>query len=529
MVVLLVLSSLMFLPFLGASGIVNSSDGYYTEAAREMLERNDFLTPYLNYEPFYDKPILAYWLIILSYKIFGVSTFAARLPSALCAIFSVGLLYVLTRPLLNFRASLYSALSLLTMPLFVVTGHLALTDAPLMLFTIVGVLSLFSVENGGGSFYLFGAYVALGLAFLCKGPISLVVCTIAIGGYIILVSDRPSRFLELFKRLKPLLAFSILVIVVLPWFAIEHVVTHGDFTRSFFIEQNFGRATGTFASHRYSWWFYIPFIAGGFFPWSTLLLQSPLLLRLKKKHFSDTLRARLLKLALVWLLGTMAFLSVAASKLPTYLLPTAPALAIIAGCYLDKIVRLNKRSILLWTVPTFGIGAIVSILVVPQLVRESLALKPLVIASVLMLSVGIVFYSVMLFKSKIRFAVGILLASCFLACSVLVPAGTMIVYRRNLASQHKLLIQASSVPNASLAIYGTSRPGSAFYAGQRVFEVETEKDFSNFLADTKSPHLIVVPSKNLERVRDEWSHNTTQINHKGDWYLLRVSEENLSL
>ncbi|HEY9868973.1 MAG TPA: hypothetical protein V6D08_07390, partial [Candidatus Obscuribacterales bacterium] len=76
----------VFLPFLGAPTIIDSSEGYYSEGAREMFESGDFITPHLNYKPWFEKPILTYWLIAGSYGLLGVNELAARLPAALCGV-----------------------------------------------------------------------------------------------------------------------------------------------------------------------------------------------------------------------------------------------------------------------------------------------------------------------------------------------------------------------------------------------------------------------------------------------------------
>ena len=153
------LACLMFFPALGSAGLVNTSDAYYSEAAREMLHRREFIIPHLNFSPFYDKPILTYWLIMASYVNFGVSTFAARLPSALCAVGTAMAVYVISRSFLNRRASILSTLALLTMPLFVIVGHVALTDMPLTFLTTVANLVLLLALIRGQFKYLFVAYV----------------------------------------------------------------------------------------------------------------------------------------------------------------------------------------------------------------------------------------------------------------------------------------------------------------------------------------------------------------------------------
>lgn len=142
-------------------GIVDPSEGYYAEASREMLARQDFFTPYLNFQPFYEKPIGIYWLILPSFKVFGVNEFAARFPGTvaalICAAFTA---HILTRLKLR-RIGLLSALVLLTMPLFALVARLSLTDMPLTACLSIALLSVFYFPfSQGNRNYL---YIALSL------------------------------------------------------------------------------------------------------------------------------------------------------------------------------------------------------------------------------------------------------------------------------------------------------------------------------------------------------------------------------
>ena len=100
-----VLAGVVFLPALHSFGILDPSDGLYAECTREMLERHDLMTPYFNYQPFYEKPILIYWLIAAAYKGFGISEWTARLPSALSGVFCIVSFYTLSRQCINRRAA----------------------------------------------------------------------------------------------------------------------------------------------------------------------------------------------------------------------------------------------------------------------------------------------------------------------------------------------------------------------------------------------------------------------------------------
>ncbi|MBX9671492.1 MAG: glycosyltransferase family 39 protein [Candidatus Obscuribacterales bacterium] len=571
LIALVVVACLMFLPGLGATGIVNSSDGYYTEAAREMLERRDFITPYLNYEPFYEKPILIYWLIIGSYKLFGVNTFAARLPSALCAIASIPLLFLLTRSLLRRRAALLSAFALLTMPLSIVVGHVAITDAPLMLLTLSSSLLLISVVNGARKSFLLPAYIALGLAVLAKGPISILLVATVVGIYIAMASrkaDTVKRFAaptgpessagglpfdasepviqgetdtarelsarsflgrvnDRVKLIHPLAGAMVLLLVSLPWYVLVHNASHGQFTHQFFIEQNLSRVSGALGSHIQPWWFYIPYLFAGFFPWSIFLVRMPLVFRPRKSWMVSTQRNNfLLTCALATLLVVVGF-SLSAAKLPTYLLPLAPFVAVLAGCFLDTSIRLGRRSLLLWTAPVMVVGGGLSFIFTTRLIHGSAAIKVLVIVIVSLLISGLSAYGFLVIRRRLKTAVAVLAASCYLACAILVPLGLLHMYKRSPAAMQQLLRKIAATNDSSVAIVAKDSPSAAFYAKQRVFEVDDEKQCREFITTTKAPHYLLVPSKHLADVVGWMNSSAGVVDHKGDWYLVESMSERL--
>src|SRR5512141_1868010 len=90
---LLLLAGTLFFFQLGATGLFDADEPAYAGAAREMLERGDWVTPYFNGQPRFDKPILFYWLILLSYRVFGITEFAVRFWSALAGLGLVVLLW----------------------------------------------------------------------------------------------------------------------------------------------------------------------------------------------------------------------------------------------------------------------------------------------------------------------------------------------------------------------------------------------------------------------------------------------------
>lgn len=236
----LCLAALMFLPMLGSYGIMDPSDGLYTEGAREMLESGNFLTPSFNYVPFLEKPILVYWLMICSFKLFGVSEFSARLPAALAAIETCCFVYLIGKEFLPRRAAFLGAVVLMSNLLFAVVGHLALTDMELTCFATVAILSFFQASCSSaesGRKYLVLAYFSIALTVLLKGPVMIVLCAIALLSNQLIMrvvsAGEHETFEHFFLRHRPILGAMIILIVAAPWFLTENLATHGAFSMSF--------------------------------------------------------------------------------------------------------------------------------------------------------------------------------------------------------------------------------------------------------------------------------------------------------
>lgn len=340
---LALIASLMFLPCLGSAGLFDPTDSFFIESGREMFETNNLIVPLMNYEPWLDKPALAFWFIVQSFKTFGVNEFAGRFPSALSGILIVLSTFVLTRQLLGRRQAFLSALTLTASPLFLIVGHVALTDEPLALFLTISLLSIINFIVRKKTLFLLIGYFSLAMAALCKGPLALVIVGLITLGYLVLTA--PRKILSSILSLKPLLALAFLLVVTVPYYVWAHIGTDGQFTNAFFLRQNLGRMVGV-VNHVNPFWWYIPVVLGGFFPWSLILLSSKSFLikcfKLRGKLFTP--RQKLAFFSICWATIGFLFFSAIPTKLQTYIVPIFPALAIVTGIYLDVLLRLRRTT-----------------------------------------------------------------------------------------------------------------------------------------------------------------------------------------
>lgn len=475
---LIVASCLLYLPGLNLFGILDPSDGYYAEASREMIELGNYLTPFLNYRPWFEKPILIYWLIITSYSAFGVSEFAARIPSALSAISLVAYSFILARQFLNRRAAFLSSCIIATTPLLVITGHLCLTDVPLCFCLWVGLGGLISAiclkQSKAAKFaFQLSAYMGIGFGVLCKGPIALVLVGINVLAFLLSTSKSKQEFWTKVKSLNIILGIFVVAVIAAPWYLTETYLTHGVFFYEFFVRQNVGRALGA-VTHQSPPWYYVPYMLGGFAPWTLVLaLTLPFLAKIRRKRLSESSRYQFLFFCLVVTVTTFGFYSVVSSKMPTYILPVLPALAFLLGSGLDSYMatKFSQR----WQQVVFSKKAVAGFVTV---------------------------------------------FSAFVAIAT--PIGLVIIYNEQWKDFHELLVSAQK-RNQEPIIIGRFTPSANFYLHKQLIMIRNKTAFRNFVRDANSSKLLLV-SKQRMNYLSMITEPRRVIEQKGKWALVLVEK-----
>jgi 4-amino-4-deoxy-L-arabinose transferase-like glycosyltransferase len=343
------LAATIFISFyrLGAVSLFDVDEAVFAEATKEMVLSGDWITPTYNGTNRYDKPILFYWLMAASYKMFGVNEFGARFPSACAGALLSFSIFFFVRRYAGAETALHAAASCVLSLYFFVYSHAAVTD---MVLTLCITLSLFffflSLSVDGGESrktgrFLYGFYLFSALAFLTKGLIGIVFPFGIAAAYMALTKGRKGM-----RRLLSARAAVLFLCVSGPWYIAEFAVNGRDFFEQFFMKHHFMRYTGVISGHRGPFFYFIPVLIGGLFPWIAYL---PAGIRdaLRKDHapiMSDVSARRssgeahpgpadypLGLFALVWLGLIVVFFSFSTTKLPNYVLPAVPAASILIG------------------------------------------------------------------------------------------------------------------------------------------------------------------------------------------------------
>jgi len=328
---LLLLCLFVFFTGIGSYGLLDKDEPRYASCALEMLENNDFIVPKFNFQDRFDKPVLYYWLIAASYKLFGISDFTSRIPSAFCAVLCVFFTWYTSVVVLGKLRGFICALVLATSIEYILLGRRAATDIALCLFFSGTLYSLFLgyyLKNLKIKiFWTVISGVFAGLAVLTKGPIGIILPLIVLACFLAVRKNFDLKHIKIFF----IISFLALL-VSLPWYFAIHLATKGEFTRTFFFEHNLSRFTSVVGEHPGPIWFYIPIIIGGFMPWTFLFVNA--FFNLSKKLIRKNCN-KLILFCFVWVGVVFFFFSLSTTKLATYILLLFPPLSIITGYWIS--------------------------------------------------------------------------------------------------------------------------------------------------------------------------------------------------
>ena len=327
-----------FLDRLGSTGLVDETEPLFAEAARQMLETGNWVTPYFNGEPRFDKPPLLYWMMAGFFKILGTNEWAVRLPSALSAIaLMVLLFYTLHRFTLR-GSHWWQPTAAIGTTAFafnvhsIVWGRIGVSD--MLLSGCVGCALLcffvgYAAKEGKGQSWLWylAFYACMGLGVLAKGPIGLILPGLAIVAF----ATYMGKVWTLFWETQPLLGIPLFSAIAVPWYVLAIRANGASYVQNFFGYHNIERFSRVVNSHDAPWYFYFLVVALGFLPWSGFLPGALIRLRFwNGQAWRSRSRANHIGIfALFWFATTFGFFTVASTKLPSYVLPLMPAAAIL--------------------------------------------------------------------------------------------------------------------------------------------------------------------------------------------------------
>ncbi len=328
---LLALAIALWFGTLGYRHLIHPDEGRYAELAREMLASGDWVTPRLNGILYFEKPALQYWMGAAAFAAFGVNEFAARLWPALTGAFAVLALWWVARRLLGPRAALYGACVLGSSVWWIANGHFLNLDMGLSSFLTIALVGFCYAQRDEASASqtrtgMLVVWAAMALAVLSKGLIGVVLP----GGALALYSITARDFV-VWRRMHWVKGLALFFAIAAPWFVLVSL-RNPEFARFFFIHEHFDRFLTTGHRRTGSWHYFVDDLLGGLLPWTTLLPGA-----LVAGWRRDPGRFQLNRLLVVWAVFIFVFFSASSSKLPSYILPMFPALALLVAQRLEAL------------------------------------------------------------------------------------------------------------------------------------------------------------------------------------------------
>ncbi|HWO42727.1 MAG TPA: glycosyltransferase family 39 protein [Candidatus Eisenbacteria bacterium] len=327
---LLLLVLFVFFHNLGGAALFEPDEGRNAEVAREILATGDWVTPHYDFVPRLDKPIPYYWAVALCYKLFGVSEWSARFPSAVAALACVLLTSALALTIFGFWEALWSGLILTTGVEFFVLARTVILDMTLAFFLTLALCAFYWAATRSRALpkrrlYLL-MYLAIGVAALLKGPIGIILPALVILSY-----GFHTRKWFLLNEMHLISGAALSLVLASSWYLWAEMKNPG-YLRYFFLEENILRFLTADVGHSQPGYYFFAVLSIGFLPWTLLLT---LVVRDCWERPLDDATVFLAN----WVVVPLLFFSLSNSKLPHYVLPVYPPLSIIAGRSLHRILR----------------------------------------------------------------------------------------------------------------------------------------------------------------------------------------------
>ena len=301
------------------------------QCAREMWASGNFVVPTFNGELRTDKPALHYWFMGLSYTLFGVGEWQARLFSGLAGWGTVFLTYFFVKRYVHASAAFFTALSLALSTHFLFEFRLAVPDPYLIFFTALGLLLGFAWLAEKRTGFLLGAAASLALATLAKGPVAL-----ALPGLCLLLHIVLSRKWWVFRQPGLLLAAALYLVIALPWYWAVHRATNGAFTRGFFLDHNLNRFSSELEGHGGPFFITLLVVLLGLLPFTVLVVPAV-------RRFWQSRVPSLIGFAGLVAVVYIVFFTISSTKLPNYPMPCYPFVAMVLGFLLSEYARQETR------------------------------------------------------------------------------------------------------------------------------------------------------------------------------------------
>ncbi len=493
---------------LGHLPLVGPDEPRYAQVAREMYLRGDYVTPTLGGHTWFEKPALLYWMMMASYRLFGVSEWAARLGPALSGLLTAFLIYWMGRRIeravqaekgtADDGFGLWGGVALSSSAGLIVFSRAASFDV-LVTCTVTAALACFFVAEIEGNekrrrWLTAGFYAAVGASLLAKGLVGIVIPFGVIGLYYLLRREWPRKGLFL----SALWGIPLACVVAASWYA-PVIARHGwTFVDEFFIQHHFARFVSDKYHHPQRFYFYLPIVLMLTLPWAVVFIKGLVSARRWQWRASDV-ESKARVFALAWLVAPIAFFSFSGSKLPGYILPALPGAMLLVGERLSRFVRGEEGNAgVRFTGAILLIFALAGIIYAAR-TSEMTIMCALVIATPLVIA-GLL---AILWKQRRALRLELICSAMFISVALILNCGVERISQRE--SVRELMRQAEVRGYSSTPVFYmlTDDRTGEFYAGGRLgykadgepFRFDGADEAANAARERGGTALVFVPTK----------------------------------
>ncbi|HWI12994.1 MAG TPA: glycosyltransferase family 39 protein [Burkholderiales bacterium] len=340
--------------------LVRPDEGRYSEIPREMAATGDWLTPRLNGIKYFEKPPLQYWATAVAYKAFGEHEWTVRAWPALTGFACVLVIWIMGAALFGRAAGAYAAVVLASAMGYMFVAHIATLDmgfSAFMALTMGGLLLGMSerTPERHRTRWIYAAWAGMALAVLSKGLAGIVLPLLVLGLHVVIERD-----FGIIKRVRPISGGLLFLAIVAPWF-VAVSIANPEFPSFFFIHEHFARFLTKVHRRTAPWWYFVPILALGILPWLLTALQAftTAWRRNPAQPFRET------RFLALWAAAIFIFFSASSSKLPSYILPIFPAVALLAGARLATVANARLR----WDIALYFAAGLALMIFAPQVER----------------------------------------------------------------------------------------------------------------------------------------------------------------
>nr|WP_314540187.1 glycosyltransferase family 39 protein [uncultured Massilia sp.] len=472
------------LAVLSVRTLVPADEGRYAEMAREMFASGDWITTRLNGIKYFEKPPLQTWMNALTFSMFGLGEWQARLWTGLCGLAGIVLTGIAGTRVFGARTGFYAALVLGSSVFWVVGSQANSLDMSLSAAMALSLCALLVAQRDGASEaerrnWMLACWAGMALAVLSKGLVGIV-----LPGAVLVLYSLIARDLRIWTRLHLGKGLLLFVLITAPWFVLVGL-RNPEQPYFFFVHEHFGRFLLKEHNREEPWWFFLPLLAAGSMPWLGVLAQS--LAGAATGDGADKGPARSFRprlLLLVWAVFILLFFSVSNSKLPAYILPVFPAVALLVAHRLDEGPR-RGRMLAAGSTALLGAAFVAGVPFMERLARRPgeaalyEAFQPWVLAAGIVLLVGGLL--AMLYARQLLSDLSVLvLALAGFAATQAMMAGFEPVGRARAGLDLLPALRAAGATDPSVPVYsvGLYEQSLTFYLNRTVTLVAFEDEFA---------------------------------------------------